>query len=172
MASMTAAGREASVLFRLIGVGLERLAQLRKRHAGPEMTSRTTSAAMERNQRCNYHGIVVADARRRTPRRLGHDAFYKGVADPGHDRRPPFSRTTWGTTLEQMRLCRTVEPGYLSSMARATMAVVVDPLTGSPLSSTKKQRSASRQRPDRHRRPWPAPSPAVAQVLRCRGSAG
>ncbi len=56
---------------------------------------------------------------------------------------PPRSRTISGTALEQIRLYRMVAPGCLASIAAATSAVVVDPDTGFPRSSTRKQRSAS-----------------------------
>ena len=75
--------------------------------------------------------------------RVGHNPFMNEWPTLVTTGVPPFSLMTSGTALEQMRLCRTSSPGYFSSIALATMAVVVDPLTGSALSSTKKHRSAS-----------------------------
>ena len=76
---------------------------------------------------------------------------------------PPRSRMISGTALEQMRLCRMVAPGCLSSMAAATRAVVVEPDTGTPWSSTRKQRSASPSKA----RPTSAP---VARIRCCRAT--
>ena len=45
---------------------------------------------------------------------------------------PPCSRMTSGTAFEQMRLCTTVSPGCRSRIPAATIAVVVEPLTGWP----------------------------------------
>ena len=56
---------------------------------------------------------------------------------------PPRSRTTSGTAFEQMQLWRIVAPGFFSRIPAATIAVVVEPDSGSPVSSTRNTRSAS-----------------------------
>ena len=56
---------------------------------------------------------------------------------------PPCSRTTSGTAFEQIRLWRIVAPGSFSSTPTATIAVVVEPESRSPCSSTRNTRSAS-----------------------------
>ena len=80
---------------------------------------------------------------------------------------PPRSRTTSGTAFEQMQLWRIVAPGCFSRTPAATMAVVVEPEIGAPVSSTRNTRSASPSKAS----PTSAPDLEdagleVAQVLR------
>ena len=56
---------------------------------------------------------------------------------------PPCSRITSGTAREQMRLCRIVAPGWARRTVVASSAVVVDPDSPRPASSTTNTRSAS-----------------------------
>src|ERR671914_303200 len=56
---------------------------------------------------------------------------------------PPCSATISGTAFDVIRLWITVAPGLLASSRTATSAVIALGLTGSPRSSTTKQRSAS-----------------------------
>ena len=78
---------------------------------------------------------------------------------------PPCSRTISGTAREVIRLWMTVLPGSVASSRTATSAVIADGETGSPRSSTTKQRSASPSKAS----PTSAP---VARAPRPAGRAG
>ena len=86
---------------------------------------------------------------------------------------PPSSVTTSGTAFEQIRLCKIVAPGCCRSVAAASSAVVVEPLSPLPASSTTNTRSASPSKA----RPRSNP-PATTRARRsrwlagCSGSAG
>ncbi|SLH33709.1 Uncharacterised protein [Mycobacteroides abscessus subsp. abscessus] len=56
---------------------------------------------------------------------------------------PPSERTSSGTAREVIRLWMMVAPGSSASSRSATSAVIAEGETGSPFSSTTKQRSAS-----------------------------
>ena len=80
---------------------------------------------------------------------------------------PPCSRITSGTAREQIRLCRIVAPGFVRSTAAARIAVVVEPDSPTPVSSTTNTRSASPSNASPTSKP-PAthPGPQVALVGR------
>ena len=73
------------------------------------------------------------------------------------------SMMTSGTAREQIRLCSTIWPGFFLSMTSATIAVVNEPDTSCPLSSTRNTRSASPS----NARPTSAP---VARTRACRST--
>ena len=86
---------------------------------------------------------------------------------------PPCSSITSGTTWEQIRLYKMVEPGDFSSSDAATRAVVSDPETVAACSSTRKTRSASPSKAS----PMSAPRASTAAFRSARfagwmGSAG
>ena len=86
---------------------------------------------------------------------------------------PPCSRITSGTAREQIRLCRIVAPGLVRSVAAASTAVVVEPDSPAPVSSTTNTRSAS---PSNARPRSKPPATTRARTSRwlagCNGSAG
>ena len=86
---------------------------------------------------------------------------------------PPCSRITSGTAREQIRLCRIVAPGLSRSTPTASSAVVVDPDSPLPDSSTTNTRSAS---PSKARPTSKEPATTRARTSRwlagCSGSAG
>ncbi len=76
---------------------------------------------------------------------------------------PPCSRTISETAFDVMRLWMIVAPGSFASSRTATSAVIALGGTGSPFSSTTKQRSASPS----NARPTSAPT---SRTLACRST--